>query len=164
MDYLPTNPGSYALFLHLPFPQELTIGRLGTAVFPEGEYSYFGSARGPGGLRARLGRHLQGDGKSHWHIDYLRSISSVTGFIYLKDQSLQKRDLHIECIWAQAVLKLPGIRVPMSRFGASDCKSGCQSHLIYIPNSMNTMIDRCRKILAEATGSSAEKLIKEKFD
>ena len=42
--------------------QPISIGRLGQQHFPIGDYFYVGSARGAGGLRARVGRHLRGDG------------------------------------------------------------------------------------------------------
>jgi len=37
-----------------------------------GYYIYIGSAFGPGGVRARMLRHLRADKPKHWHIDYLR--------------------------------------------------------------------------------------------
>ena len=70
---LPPGPGSYLLWLYLPQSQDLSIGKLGTFKFPAGEYIYLGSAHGPGGLRARLGRNLRGSGAVHWHIDGLRA-------------------------------------------------------------------------------------------
>ena len=79
---IPQKPGSYLLWLHLRQPQDLTVGRLGRFSFPSGDYIYLGSALGPGGLRARLGRHLQGSGKPHWHIDHLRVMAQVCGFGY----------------------------------------------------------------------------------
>ncbi|HEX9029228.1 MAG TPA: DUF123 domain-containing protein, partial [Anaerolineales bacterium] len=55
---LPAAPGSYVLYLRLSQRLELGVGRLGRLSFPAGEYLYLGSAGGPGGLRARLGRHI----------------------------------------------------------------------------------------------------------
>ncbi|HIQ09546.1 MAG TPA: DUF123 domain-containing protein, partial [Anaerolineaceae bacterium] len=56
---LPSTPGAYALALRLERPVGLRVGALGVWDFPEGVYVYLGSARGPGGIRARLGRHLR---------------------------------------------------------------------------------------------------------
>lgn len=164
MKNLPTDTGSYALFLHLPVRQIQSIGKLGTGVFKAGNYVYFGSARGPGGLKARLSRHIDGKGKNHWHIDFLRSISAVTGFIYVEDQYLPFQYPPVECLWAQAMLETPSIQLPMANFGASDCKSGCAAHLIYHPISKNTLFENCRKIFAKAIGIDASKLVVRKFD
>jgi Uri superfamily endonuclease len=130
---IPTHPGSYALWLHLSQNQDLTVGRLGRFTFLAGDYLYLGSAHGPGGLRARLGRHLRGDGQSHWHIDSLRAAAQVRGFGYV----VQCRDtaccVPTECIWSQNLAALPGVSTPVPDFGASDCTSGCAAHLVSLP-------------------------------
>ena len=46
---IPAQPGSYALWLHLPQTRNLTIGKLGRFTFRTGDYFYLGSAFGPGG-------------------------------------------------------------------------------------------------------------------
>lgn len=125
---LPAEPGSYMLILNLAQPAQIVAGRLGEFDFPAGEYVYTGSACGPGGLRARLGRHLRG-GAPHWHIDALRRAAEVLDYVY------QVHDAHtamppLECRWLQAMLRLPGAWVPAQGFGASDCKSGCPAHLV----------------------------------
>jgi hypothetical protein len=79
---IPADPGAYLLHLRLHQPRILRVGRLGEFSFAAGEYLYTGSACGPGGLRARLGRHLRGGGKPHWHIDSLRAAAEVTGYGY----------------------------------------------------------------------------------
>ena len=76
---IPSIPGTYALFLTLSVPAELTIGKLGAFAFPAGWYVYTGSARGPGGLQARLRHHLRPASRPHWHIDHLRTQAVVTG-------------------------------------------------------------------------------------
>jgi Uri superfamily endonuclease len=91
---------------------------------PAGDYFYIGSAHGAGGLRARVGRHLRGDGKRHWHIDYLRAVVEVQAVLYtVADKSL-------ECVWSQALAQLPGALIPIPHFGSSDCRSGCAAHLM----------------------------------
>ena len=122
---LPAQPGSYILWLHLSQSQDLTVGKLGHFTFPMGDYLYLGSARGPGGLRARLGRHLRGDGKIRWHVDYLRAAAQVCGFGYVFDTR--------ECEWSQKLAELPGAGTPIPGFGASDCTSGCAAHLVHLP-------------------------------
>jgi Uri superfamily endonuclease len=118
------HPGTYALILNLPHPvADICIGRLGRFHFPAGWYVYVGSARGPGGLAARLARHLRPLKPLHWHIDYLRAHAFPIEVWYVTGTRRQ------ECAWAQAILGLPGASVPVSRFGASDCH--CSTHLIH---------------------------------
>ena len=82
---------------------------------------YLGSALGPGGLAARVGRHIGAQGRTHWHIDYLTRVAEVVRVGWLVGE--QRR----ECSWAQAVGGWPGARLALARFGASDCR--CDTHL-----------------------------------
>jgi Uri superfamily endonuclease len=132
MDDLPVQPGTYALFIKLIDPCSITIGKLGTFYLQSGLYIYLGSARGSGGLRARLERHLQGRGKAHWHIDYLRKVSEIIGCAFSIGDEKRKFNQHSECDWTQALENLPGSLVPIPGFGASDCIAGCMSHLVFI--------------------------------
>lgn len=122
---MPTDrPGTYALILSLPHSvADICVGRLGRFRFPAGWYVYVGSARGPGGLAARLARHLRLPKPLHWHIDYLRARTSPVEIWYAI--GTQK----LECVWARALLSLSGTSVPVPRFGASDCR--CSTHLIH---------------------------------
>lgn len=121
---LPEDFGTYALHLRLSEGKNIRIGRLGQFVFPGGEYIYLGSAFGPGGIRARLGRHLRGNGKLHWHIDYLRSAARIKGFWY-------SMDVHnLECQMSQDLALLPEAFIPAPGLGASDCRLGCKAHLV----------------------------------
>jgi len=130
---LPAQAGSYALWLRLGQPQNLAIGKRGDFLFPAGNYVYLGSARGPGGLRARLGRHLRGGGKSHWHIDYLRGLAQVRGFGYVIGDRGKPWLAPTECTWSQKLAALPEAQTPISGFGSSDCTSGCVAHLVFFP-------------------------------
>ena len=58
--------GTYALLLHLDSQRRIAVGRLKEFDFPAGHYVYVGSALGPGGLGARIGRHLRPCTKAHW--------------------------------------------------------------------------------------------------
>jgi Uri superfamily endonuclease len=54
----------------VPGPLVLDVGRLGPVRLPAGTLRYFGSAYGPGGLRARVRRHLARENRrDRWHID-----------------------------------------------------------------------------------------------
>lgn len=131
MDDLPVQPGIYSLILQLAESKSLIVGKLGRFDCPPGIYVYLGSARGSGGLRGRLGRHLRGDGKRHWHIDYLVSVSVVKGIGTIGLGSGATGCSPTECSWSQATLALPGATIPIPKFGASDCRSGCPAHLIH---------------------------------
>jgi Uri superfamily endonuclease len=117
--------GVYLLLLSLPIPSTISIGRLGNCSFPAGYYLYVGSAHGPGGLSARLDRHIRREKRMHWHIDYLRSVAKLNEIWLLANHE------RAECRLAAATLTLPDAQIPVARFGASDCR--CPSHLIYVP-------------------------------
>jgi Uri superfamily endonuclease len=118
--------GSYALLLRLHQQARIKIGRLGEFDFPAGDYVYTGSAFGPGGLEARLKRHLLVSKKTHWHIDYLRAHADLVGSVVCPNQDL-------ECLWAKKLLHHMG-KALVDGFGASDCRQGCKAHLVYFEN------------------------------
>jgi Uri superfamily endonuclease len=120
---LPDRAGTYALILKLPHAAAITVGRLGRFQFPRGWYVYVGSAHGPGGLAARVSRHLRSSKPVHWHVDYLWTDARPVEVWYTVGS--QKR----ECAWACALVGLGGASIPAPRFGASDCR--CPTHLIH---------------------------------
>jgi Uri superfamily endonuclease len=119
----PKQPGCYVLIMRLSRREALDIGRLGRFDFPAGWYAYVGSARGPGGLAARLSRHRRTSKTPHWHVDHLRARAEPTAAWYTLGN--QKR----ECDWARVLSKLPGANVVAPGFGASDCR--CATHLLH---------------------------------
>ncbi len=129
---LPHSPGTYALGLRLDTHHRCRIGALGVYDLSPGLYIYVGSAWGPGGLAARLNRHLLGNGKRRWHIDYLRQLAHPTA-VWLAPCS------HLECTWAQTLLHHPHASIPVPGFGASDCR--CPAHLfIFYDGAANDII------------------------
>ena len=118
---LDASPGTYALLLALQTPAALQVGRLGRIEFDSPFYLYFGSALGPGGIRARIRHHLRTAHRPHWHIDYLRQEAEVAGIWYSTDRA------RLECTWATAALAHRGVST-VPQFGSSDC--ACQSHLL----------------------------------
>jgi Uri superfamily endonuclease len=116
---LPQTPGTYVLIVRADHPLTLTVGRLGIVKLPGGLAAYVGSARGAGGLRARISRHLRADKPVHWHIDALTALAPVVA-IWLRESPER-----LECSWAQTLAALA--TVPIPRFGSSDCK--CPAHL-----------------------------------
>ncbi len=119
-DTLPTEPGAYALTFRLDDPVTLPIPRLQNPVLAEGIYVYAGSAFGPGGIRARVSRHLRADKKAHWHIDRLSARAACIDVkIYPGGR---------ECALV-ADLLATGAVVPVPGFGSSDCRD-CPAHLV----------------------------------
>lgn len=143
---VPNEPGTYVLGLHLVEMQTIAVGNLGTSVFAAGIYGYVGSAFGPGGLRARPGRHVRGSDTLHWHIDYVRAIAEVRGIWYCATRE------RLECCWSQALATLAGATIPVIGFGASDCDAGCTAHLIGLPDEVE--FDAVHEVLATTAAGS----------
>jgi Uri superfamily endonuclease len=133
-DLIPAQPGAYVLLLYLPVSGPIQIGRLGRFDFPSGYYAYTGSALGPGGLAARLGRHLRARPSGpdslnnakrlHWHIDYLLLRASVVQVWFAISGRRREHS------WARRLAGMPGAAVIAPRFGASDCH--CPAHLLHL--------------------------------
>ncbi len=118
--------GSYSLLIRLRSPSEIQVGKRGRVHFPAGYYVYTGSAMN--GLTTRISYHLrQGRKKPHWHIDYLLAASGsmVVGVIEHHSRLRQ------ECQYNRRVALLPNAQVIRRKFGASDCRASCPSHLFY---------------------------------
>ena len=97
-------------------PVQVRVGRLGCFDFPAGLYSYTGSALR--NFEARVSRHLSCAKKMHWHIDYLLAAPGV------RVCEVRRYDA-AECVVNQQI----GGEMTVAGFGASDCRSGCGSHL-----------------------------------
>jgi Uri superfamily endonuclease len=148
---LPPLPGTYVLVLRFSKRLEIVVGKLGVLAVQPGFYVYVGSALGPGGLAARVGRHCRHEKTARWHVDYLRAAADLEEVWYATGKS------HRECRWASVLRALPGASVPLGGFGASDC--GCPSHLCFfsLPPSLadfrkkllNRRIGRLRLAAAE---------------
>lgn len=120
---LPAAPGAYLLTVRLRRPLALDLGRSGAAALDAGTYAYCGSARGPGGIRARVARHLRSDKRAHWHVDRLTATGEVTAVAVAPGCS--------ECALFATLSDLPGALVPAPGFGSSDCRT-CTAHLARI--------------------------------
>jgi Uri superfamily endonuclease len=121
---LPGAPGTYVLWLHVDDRVSMQVGKLGTITLPCGIYAYVGSAHGPGGLRARLRRHLRADKPIHWHID------AVTALVPVQAIWFEPSPERLECQWARALAALPAVVAPFPGFGSSDCR--CRSHFFAV--------------------------------
>lgn len=120
-DDLPAKPGAYVLLLRLP--QSMALPPRFGGELAAGVYAYCGSARGPGGLRARCGRHLRPIKSRHWHIDWVSGSPTeiyIAGFVEALECDLFDH------------LRAQGAGVPVPGFGSSDCRR-CPSHLVDLP-------------------------------
>lgn len=118
---LPALPGAYLLVCRLAAPLKTLPDRFTGKHLDPGWYIYAGSARGPGGIAARLGRHLDGTGKRRWHIDALTMTGAArAGFAYPGSH---------ECGLVTRLFASGAFTIPLPGFGSSDCRQ-CASHLL----------------------------------
>jgi Uri superfamily endonuclease len=123
--YIPNAPGAYLLLLRLEKAVQLDIARWRGQELASGLYVYAGSANGPGGLRARIGRHLKKKKRLHWHIDHITGPAVEIHIQY--EPGAQ------ECALLTDYKKFGDFEIPLKGFGASDCKN-CASHFIRLPS------------------------------
>lgn len=117
---IPDAPGAYALILRLARETRLDIASLDRPALPIGLYLYAGSAWGPGGIRARVGRHLRRGKARVWHVDHLTEVAAIEDVVAFPGGR--------ECAIVAAAT---GASVPIVRFGASDCRR-CEAHLLAV--------------------------------
>ncbi len=127
---LPATPGTYALILRANAPTVLNMPSRGRVTLAAGLYAYLGSAHGPGGLRARVGRHLRTGKPLHWHVDYLTAALPIVHIIASESSKWS------ECTWARKLIDLTGASVPVLGFGSSDCRARCPAHLVRLPDGL----------------------------
>jgi Uri superfamily endonuclease len=121
---LPAGAGAYILTIRLDVPLRPDIRAFrGTGLTP-GLYAYCGSARGPGGIRARVARHLRKSKPFRWHVDRLTAVGSVERIWVAVGGN--------ECDLADEILSRGGT-MPLPGFGSSDCNR-CRAHLIALPD------------------------------
>ena len=102
-----------------------------------GWYLYIGSAFDPGGLGARLRRHLRTDKTKYWQLDTLVAHCGVAEIWYRCEIR------HLESIWAQALLSHQDTVIPLAGFGASDSRGS--SRLVWVCSGKE--VNRVRRIL-----------------
>lgn len=122
-DDVPSFPGAYVLAIKLAESVTVALPGKPATILAPGGYLYCGSARGPGGLRARLRRHVRRGKAVKWHIDRLTEAGIVRGAWIFRDGD--------ECELAAALSSLPA---PIAGFGSSDC-ARCRSHLFSWPEA-----------------------------
>lgn len=128
MSVITAAPGAYVLIVDLARPLALDIATLPGAVLPAGRYAYCGSAHGPGGLRARVGRHQRRDKAMRWHIDRLSGVGRIV--------AVHAAPGGDECELFARLQAVPGATVPLAGFGSTDCRR-CPAHLARLPDDFN---------------------------
>lgn len=121
--------GTYALIIFASDELSINVGGLGLINVLPGYYTYTGSALGSGvtSLQHRLARHLRIPKKKRWHIDFLLADKNVNVEAIATVPSKQS----LECQINQLIRHQMKAKILIPKFGASDCQSGCRSHLLY---------------------------------
>ncbi len=123
---LPNISGAYGLLIDVARPVRLSMARRAVTL-PAGRYLYAGSAWGPRGIRARVGRHLRKEKKIRWHVDNLTNRHGVVMVLVVPGGQ--------ECALVTAICAWSGVETPVPGFGSSDCRT-CQSHLVRLPDAL----------------------------
>ena len=113
------RPVTYRLYIRVPCRVTIDPGRLGRHVLVRGWYVYTGSARR--NMAARLRHHLAGNETRRWHIDWLLG-AGLGQVMHIR------LDAESECTVNG---RIEG-RVVIPRFGATDCRHRCGSHLLWL--------------------------------
>ena len=126
----PNLSGIYSLVLFVHCKTVLSVGALGSQIFPKGYYVYTGSAFNTGGLKARIKHHINKknlESRNFWHVDFFltHNHSEVIGVVAM--QTAKKMECKINCY----IKEEEAARVLVPGFGSSDCKKKCTSHLLF---------------------------------
>lgn len=116
---LPRAPGAYILVIDLDTPLAVETGAFRASLAP-GRYAYCGSAYGPGGIAARVARHLRRAKRTRWHVDQLTAAGRIVEVGYTPGGR--------ECELLDRVLASADAQIPVPAFGSSDCRR-CAAHL-----------------------------------
>ena len=138
LNSIPREPGVYALVLELSKWFRSRVGSLGVVVLSPGTYVYVGIARGPGGLYARVRRHVAKEKRVRWHIDYLTTFDGARARAVV--YAVTTRD--VESDYARALWSL-GLEPSVKGFGCSDKPS--HTHLYSCRLGLGECIEICRR-------------------
>ncbi|MBU6268899.1 MAG: DUF123 domain-containing protein [Sphingomonadales bacterium] len=87
----------------------------------DGWLVYAGSAYGPGGIGARVARHLRWGKAVKWHVDALTGAADWLGAVAVPGGR--------ECDVVATLLANDGFETALAGFGSSDCRV-CAGHLL----------------------------------
>ncbi|OKH88983.1 hypothetical protein LF95_02645 [Thalassospira sp. TSL5-1] len=144
---LPKAAGAYVLAIALRQPVTPTQHQFANQCLLPGQYFYCGSARGPGGIAARVKRHCAPDKKRHWHVDALTTLPAgqVTAALAVIGGD--------ECLLRAMLSDEFGLVAAIAGFGSSDCRD-CPAHLLTMPEE-HLCGANILKMLAGMVGSQA---------
>ncbi len=124
---IPAGPGAYVLSIRLDAALALDMPAFAGATLAPGTYAYCGSAYGPGGLAARIARHMRKSKPAHWHIDRLTALGRIVAV------GVAPRGRECDLV---DLLLARGAAVPVPGFGSSDCRR-CAAHLVAPPAGLD---------------------------
>ena len=131
VDELPREAGAYILLIRLDSALHLDMAAFSGKSLGPGLYVYRGSAYGPGGVRARVSRHLRADKPMRWHVDRLTACGQIERVgVRIGGREC---DLVSELILHRGLPMLPG-------FDSSDSRAS-PAHLLRLPNGGNLSVD-----------------------
>lgn len=112
--------GIYSLIIYIAERICNDIGALGHICIDKGLYTYIGSARGFGGIEARVRRHIAKDKRRMWwHIDYITNINASQILYIVYAETVEDLEYKI----ATALSKSSCWVITIPRFGSSDKRS-----------------------------------------
>ena len=118
--------GVYILVFRVSKDLTVAVGSLGDIHLLKGLYSYIGSARGPGGIGARISHHIRkGKRRPWWHIDYITTLPEVLPIYVVYAETRED----VEPLLAQQMGSAPCWRGAVEGFGSTD--RGSRTHLFY---------------------------------
>jgi len=119
-DEAPALPGAYAMAIKLADKAAVRLSGRPPITLSIGRYLYCGSAKGPGGLKARLSRHMRRGASVRWHVDQLTERGLVIGsWIFPGGDECELVQI---CWFCQC--QLPGSAAVIARPAAVICYSG----------------------------------------
>lgn len=146
IEEIPREAGTYTLVIRL---REHLVTSLNEReiLLTGGLYVYTGSAFGPGGLSARISRHLRRRKPHHWHIDELTSLLHCRIVALIFCISPEKLEGAISSLFSKDV-RFAGI----NGFGSSD-DSKNPSHLFLSRSDLLSCVASSAEKYAQAIGS-----------
>ncbi|MEM0154128.1 MAG: GIY-YIG nuclease family protein [Ignisphaera sp.] len=147
--------GVYVFIFRVDRDIRTTIGSLGSVHLVHGVYGYVGSARGAGGVRARVLHHIRKEKRRvWWHIDYLTTLPETVPMYVV----YAKTSCDVESLLAHRIGLSPCWSGYTRGFGSSDKDS--YTHLYLCSCSEELCIDS----IAEAFSAIGLEPIVEKVD
>jgi Uri superfamily endonuclease len=143
--------GAYVLIIEIEERVSISLNSLGKIEFKPGTWVYVGSAMGQGStsIENRLKRHFRSEKAIYWHIDHL-----LEKKVILSKAFWSESHTHVECDIAHA-FEVGGLfEVGPKRFGSSDCKSGCATHIFRYSELTNSAIENIIESIFNKLGLS----------